>query len=270
MNGSPINYQEFHPEAAQTVVFLHGGNVAGWMWEPQITDLADYHCLALDLPGYGAGRAQRWENMAAVADQVADLIRGQAHGGRAHVVGLSLGAVLGAHLAARHPHEVRSAFLAGGPLAKAGPLTKLLLQIQLKAWDYRWFWNVAGRGYGMTGQDLELFTETALGVTKDNRERIFPEVYAGFPVDVLAAISTPVLYVAGGKDAKIVKASLPMAARHIPGAKVAVAPGMHHQWSAEDSGLFNRSLRVWLAEGRVSGELNDAVDGIPGQKADVR
>jgi pimeloyl-ACP methyl ester carboxylesterase len=45
--------QESGPATAPTVVFLHGGGGAGWMWQPQIEQLGDYHCLVPDLPEQG-------------------------------------------------------------------------------------------------------------------------------------------------------------------------------------------------------------------------
>ncbi len=44
---------ESGPASAPTVVFLHGGGGAGWMWQPQLEAFADYHCLVPDLPEHG-------------------------------------------------------------------------------------------------------------------------------------------------------------------------------------------------------------------------
>jgi pimeloyl-ACP methyl ester carboxylesterase len=49
--------EEYGPHAAPTIVFLNGGGGANWMWQPQIDRLADYLCLAPDLPGHGKSAA---------------------------------------------------------------------------------------------------------------------------------------------------------------------------------------------------------------------
>ena len=33
----------------ETIIFLHGGGLAGWMWEEQVKAFNDYHCLVPDL-----------------------------------------------------------------------------------------------------------------------------------------------------------------------------------------------------------------------------
>ena len=48
---SNLYFESFGPPNAPSIVFLHGGGVAGWMWRKQIEALKSaYHCLAPDLP----------------------------------------------------------------------------------------------------------------------------------------------------------------------------------------------------------------------------
>jgi pimeloyl-ACP methyl ester carboxylesterase len=80
------------------------------MWHPQLDDLADaFRVLALDLPGHGA-LADVPFRLADASDAVGEVIDDA--GGRAIVVGLSLGAYVGMHLAAGHPHRVAGLVLA--------------------------------------------------------------------------------------------------------------------------------------------------------------
>ncbi|MDO5745573.1 MAG: hypothetical protein Q4P23_14045, partial [Micrococcaceae bacterium] len=59
---APGGYPEFHApvrarkdgKPAQTIVFLHGGNVGNWSWDPQVRAFGDYEVLTPDLPGFGA------------------------------------------------------------------------------------------------------------------------------------------------------------------------------------------------------------------------
>ncbi|GIF73603.1 alpha/beta fold hydrolase [Asanoa siamensis] len=125
---------EHHPHADETVLFLHGGNVAGWMWRDLAATLPDHHCLIPDLPGFGASRTRPWTTLEAVADAVAEIVRARAHDGRAHVVGLSLGAVVGTVLLARHPDVAASALLTGAPLRGVGRATRAAGLVQLRCW----------------------------------------------------------------------------------------------------------------------------------------
>ena len=78
-------------DSKPTIVFLHGTRLTGASWTAQVEDLGDeFHCLTPDLPGHGSARDVTF-TVGGAAERVADLIARDAHGGRAVVVGLSLG-----------------------------------------------------------------------------------------------------------------------------------------------------------------------------------
>ncbi len=58
-------------------------------------------------PGFGRPRAASQPTMASLADEVA-----ASHPGELHLIGVSLGGMVGQHVALRHPHRVRSLMVA--------------------------------------------------------------------------------------------------------------------------------------------------------------
>jgi pimeloyl-ACP methyl ester carboxylesterase len=87
----------------------------------QVDALADDHrIIAVDLPGHGE-RADEQFALEEAAAMVGDVIRNQATGGRAVVVGLSLGGYVGMALAAQEPNLVRGLVLAGASAEPRGP-----------------------------------------------------------------------------------------------------------------------------------------------------
>ncbi len=99
-------------EKRPTIVFLHGTRLTRAQWGPQVAALGDeFDCLALDLPGHGT-RATEPFSLAGAADSVANAIAAEG-GGRAIVVGLSLGGYVAMDLAARWPERVSGLVLAG-------------------------------------------------------------------------------------------------------------------------------------------------------------
>jgi len=250
-----VKHLEFaanHPGAA-TVVFLHGGNVAGWMWGEQVPALTDHHLLVVDLPGFGASNDENWTSMADAADAVAGLIRQRATGGTAHVVGLSLGAGVGIHLATRHPELVSSLFMSSTSVTVPSRRTRLVGRAMLGAWNRRWFWSALARGYGLPADSVGLFVTTGLGIRRETALAVFDETCRGLTREQLAALRVPVLAVAGERDSPAIAVdSLAEIRAAVPGALTATAPGMHHQWNIENVDLFNRALRTWIETATVA------------------
>ena len=92
------------PDDAPTLVFLHGTRVTRAMWKPQVAALADrYRVVTVDLPGHGAlaDMPFRMPRAVAIARSVIERT-----GGRAIVVGQSLGGYVAMELAAAHPGHV--------------------------------------------------------------------------------------------------------------------------------------------------------------------
>jgi pimeloyl-ACP methyl ester carboxylesterase len=241
-----------------TLVFLHGGNVAGWMWGEQLPAFTDYHVLVPDFPGFGTSNDEPWVSVAATADRVAELITSRARGSRAVVVGLSLGSSVAIELALRHPDAATALFLASPTVTPPGRWQQLLGRTMLRFWERPAFWHALARGYGLPADSVELFVSTGLGIRRATAEAIFAEVTAGIPADRLAQLDLPVLAVAGGADSPAVQRDS-LAALSAAGATTAIAPGMHHQWNIENVELFNQSLRAWLDRREVAAGLSASI-----------
>jgi pimeloyl-ACP methyl ester carboxylesterase len=115
------------PANAPALVLLHGTRRTRAMWHHQLRDLADaYRVIAVDLPGHGA-LADVPFRLADASAMVGSIID-DAGGGRAIVIGQSLGAYVGMDLAAGHPERVAGLVLAnasGEPrsIARRAPRT---------------------------------------------------------------------------------------------------------------------------------------------------
>jgi pimeloyl-ACP methyl ester carboxylesterase len=103
-----------------TIVFLHGTVLTGAAWSAQIAALeSDFHCLAPDLPGHGTAAGEPF-TLDAAAEGVADLIEREAHGGRAILVGLSLGGYVAMTVAAGWPERVAGLAVSGATADPVG------------------------------------------------------------------------------------------------------------------------------------------------------
>src|SRR3954470_9081858 len=109
------------PDHRPTIVFLHGTRLTGASWAAQVEDLDDeFHCLAPDLPGHGTAETVAF-TVPAAAERVANLIASEAHGGRALLVGLSLGGYVATAVAAGWPDRVAGLAISGTTAEPVGP-----------------------------------------------------------------------------------------------------------------------------------------------------
>ncbi len=254
-----MKHQTFTPLSDETIIFLHGGNVAGWMWGAQVPAFDDYHLLVPDYPGFGAsttdheGNDDDWVSIADTADRVAALIAHHARGSRAHVVGLSLGSSVAIELALRHPDAVASLFLASTSVTRIPALATLATRVMLTQWEREGFWRSLARTFRLPEDSVELFVTTGLGIKRSAAEAIYREVSTPIAAERLARLarlSAPVLAVAGSKDSASVRRDS-LDALSSAGVRTAVAPGMHHQWNIENVELFNSAVRCWIESGDV-------------------
>jgi pimeloyl-ACP methyl ester carboxylesterase len=111
--------------AGEPVVFIHGMLGTGPYWGPLLRQLSGFRCLLLDRPGYGLSSALDWSahHMGATIADLLVTALDALEVARVHVVGGSIGGVLGLHLAKRHPERVgRVVMLGGGPLVPEFPV----------------------------------------------------------------------------------------------------------------------------------------------------
>jgi pimeloyl-ACP methyl ester carboxylesterase len=97
------------------VVLIHGGAVDGRFFERNVPALADaFRVITIDLWGHGRSPDRDGPfSIASFSDDVAAVIERVA-GGRAHVLGHSIGAVVALDLAMRHPDRVDRLIVASG------------------------------------------------------------------------------------------------------------------------------------------------------------
>lgn len=108
---------QHHPAAAApTIVFVHGMRTSGAIWDAQLAAVHDagYDARAIDLPGHGVRRRERFTMQGAfeAIDEAADEMAADRPGARLALVGLSLGGYTSLAYAAHAP-EARRTALAG-------------------------------------------------------------------------------------------------------------------------------------------------------------
>lgn len=132
----PLYADRYGPQDAPSIVFLHGGGAGGWMWQPVVERLPQYHCLTPDQPEHGQNRAIAPFSIQLAAEKTAELIAQHAHGGRAVVVGLSEGAQIAVQLLAHAPQVVEKAVISSA-LLRPMPGMGWFSSASMLKWSYR-------------------------------------------------------------------------------------------------------------------------------------
>ncbi|WP_127573820.1 alpha/beta fold hydrolase [Georgenia faecalis] len=243
----PLHVAESGQPAAPSLVLLHGVGASSWMWWHQVAALGDLHCLAVDLPGHGRSAGVAWDSLAATADLVAEVIRERGAGGRAHVVGLSLGGHVALALLERHAAVLETVVVSGVTAAPWPGRALLPLYVRLAA---------AGRGpgplaararaLGLPPAQQAAYVENALAMADDAYRRAYREVSAYRAPAALAAVPVPTLVLAGGRESRGITAAVRTLPALLPRAEGRVAPGLGHGWNVEDPELFTATVRAWV------------------------
>jgi pimeloyl-ACP methyl ester carboxylesterase len=247
--------------AGPTVLLLHGLGGSRLSWEPQLAGLADAcRLVAWDLPGYGASPplpADRPLTFAALADAVAALAD-DAGAERFHLVGISLGGMIGQYAAVAHRHRVDSlTLLSTSPRFgldgtrpdewRAARLAPLDAGLEPADFADRVLSSIAGphiSAPAMAEQRAAMarITGAALRrtidclVTHDSR-------------DILPAITAPTVCVVGELDEETPVDYAEHLVALIPGAQLVVVPGAGHLVNAEAPDAVNAVIRAQV-EGR--------------------
>ncbi len=72
-------FKETGKENEESIVFIHGSGLSGWMWDKQLEEFTDYHCLVPDLPEHGKSKHVAPFIMETAAEQIIELIKNRAH-----------------------------------------------------------------------------------------------------------------------------------------------------------------------------------------------
>ena len=273
---SNLYFESFGPANAPSIVFLHGGGVAGWMWRKQIEALkGEYHCLAPDLPEQGEnaarGDTQPFTTTGA-AERISAFIRSQAHGGKAHVVGLSEGAQVTVELLSRSPELVDHAMVSSAMLR---PMWVLKVYTPgLVAWSYRWFvtpfknndWWIRLNAHS-SGISDDYYTDFKHSFQTTTESSLVNLMLAGFnyrlpPGLEKAHVPVPVLVAVGNKEYKEMQESgrdLLAALPNSRGVIVSLGPKVtlvqEHSWAMTAPALFTATLKAWIEDRPLPGEL---------------
>ncbi|KAF2654290.1 alpha/beta-hydrolase [Lophiostoma macrostomum CBS 122681] len=254
-------FASHNPDALTTIILLHGLTGSHHGWAPIIPHLSTYHLLVPDLPSHSGSAHIQPFSIPSTTELLASLIRTHAHGGKAHVVGLSLGGYIGRNLAQTHPEVVSSLFASGAVSRRAegwlanNRLLSTLYVVPNVALSVRAY-CAAARWMGLTYMDREMAVELKRNSNTTLVQQGFGEI-GKVRNDVESTVRT--LVVAGGKQdfvegAKELGSVLKRGNRE---SKACVVDEAIHCWSLQTPELFARAVQTWIEGHDLPEELKE-------------
>ena len=267
--------QETGPLSAPTIIFLHGGGGAGWMWQPQVDGLEGYHCLVPDLPEHGRSVNENPFRIQDSAAQIAELIRTRAHHGKAHVVGLSEGAQVAVALLASAPELVDHAVLSsalvrplpGGKMMTPG-LIGLTYRLSVTPFKNSEWWIRLNMTYaaGVPDKYYPQFSTSFKELTESGFTNLMIENQRFRLPQGLERVKLPTLIVVGKKEYPAMHQSARDLAAVIPAAQAyqvvhdrKMSLAEEHNWNMTAPDLFTQTVRDWLSGQALPKQLHPLV-----------
>ncbi|WP_424354334.1 alpha/beta fold hydrolase [Methanobacterium sp. MBAC-LM] len=242
----------------ETIVFLHGDGIAGWMWDEQLKAFSDYHCIIPDLPGHGKSAEVKPVTVQDTADKIIDIIKNKAKNGKAHIVGLSMGAQITVQILSTAP-EVVNHVLISGALVRSSQPTESFLElldnlIALYLPDKNKIIRIMSyvRSYNIPRNLIDKFRESTYVIEPYYLDKILRETILFKMPDNLEHADVPVLVMAGEKDYRIINESALNLLNVLPNSKGAIVLKVGHLWNIENPEMFNNVLRAWISDEDLS------------------
>lgn len=223
------------------LLLIHGGAVDGRFFEHNVPALAEsFRVVTIDLWGHGRSPDRDGPmTLDSFSTDVAEAL-GQVVGGRAHVVGHSIGAAVALVFALQHPELVdRLVLVSGGFRADPDGIPDVDAAVDHTA-------AFLGASYGAVSPDGEAHFPVVIRKDLELSAR-----EPNLTIDDLAGIAARTLVMAADDDLGTLEEQIEMF-RSIPDAELAIVPGTSHFLLQEKPAACNAILLSFLADEPVA------------------
>lgn len=238
-----MHVNRFGPEGSRPLLLLHGGGVAGWMWEPMRARLDQEHRIVVpDLPGHGRSADETYTSHDDVLPALEKLLEDE--GRPATVVGFSLGAQLAVLLAARRPDLVEDVIVVSAqavPLRAVGP-TLALLGATAGLARQAWFARLQARELFVPPEHLDDYVRTSAGISRETLLNAVGENLRFTPPDEWRDFRGAALILAGSKEKSLMRRSAAALHEAQPLSEREIVDGCGHGIPLQRAAWFARRI----------------------------
>lgn len=237
----------------EALLFLHPAYGDHTCFHHQMDVFAEsYHVISLDMPGHGKSQIRRGVvGIDATVDLTADILEAEGHA-RAHLVGVSLGALMAQAVAHRYPQRVKSMTAVGGYsiFGDNSAITKAQNREILKAIFLMLFHMDGFRRYVIeqtcvVEAERDVFYRAMQHFTR--RSLLVMSGMGKILDKTLRTLPHPLLIVIGEHDLPIVLSHAQDWQKREPNARLAVIPNAGHCANMDNPTEFNRLLTEFIS-----------------------
>ena len=250
-----------------TIIFLHGSESCHLEFSRVAAFLTDdYELLLVDLPGHSRSKAIPFSFDNAI-NALTHLIKTQVKGGKAHIVGLSLGGFIALEFARQYPEQVLSLWGTGcAPftgfrrwLTSQSRLLSGIISVIGHLATERIFWASLG---------VEPIPGLRAEVVKNQNMTVLKGVFDGLALVTLESLAeirgVRVAIIAGGKGDNVentVEAGKVLRSKN-PECNAFVVREAIHWWSLQLPEVFARGVRAWIEGSEMPKEYEPLLTAI--------
>lgn len=243
--------KETGKENEESVVFITGGGLSGWMWDKQLEGFTDYHCLVPDLPEHGKSKHVTPLTIETAAEQIIELIKERAHNKKAHIVGISLGGQLVIQILGMAPEVVDHAMASGTVVRQYYGRVALTVMPVMGAIfkplvNTNFFIKKTMEKGKYPPEHFENYKRDTKLLTYGLNKRMLNENAAFRIPEGLCKVENHVLIAMGETEMDLVHESAEDLNKCLQNSRIFKAPGLFHVWNLESPELFNKTVRAWI------------------------
>ncbi|MGG1593137.1 alpha/beta fold hydrolase [Terribacillus saccharophilus] len=235
----------YHEHQEQTLLFLHGGGVGGWMWKEQIMHFKDYRCAVAELDF-------ETDNVSIkhLADQLLNWAENNKRNGKLALIGFSIGAQIALQMVSKRP-DLFCFTMLNSPLTIPVNLPTNIIQCAVSLTyplvKKRSFAALQARALSIPAEDFDAYYQYSLQISSIALTKMLEEnMQFSIPQD-FSNIKTDVLVTVGAKEKQIMKRSAAELTNRNSDCSSLLIADIGHGFPVEQPQLFNLLLRQKLA-----------------------
>lgn len=235
----------YHEQQEQTLLFLHGGGVGGWMWKKQIAQFTDYKCAVAELD-FGAANV----SIEHLANQLLNWAENNMSNGKLALVGFSIGAQIALKMVSRRP-DLFCFTMLNSPLTIPVNLPRNSIRFAVSLTyplvKKRSFAALQARVLSIPAEDFDTYYQHSLQISSMALTKMLEEnMQFSIPKD-FSNIKTDILVTVGEKEKQIMKRSATELTNRNSNCSSLLIANIGHGFPVEQPQLFNLLLRQKLA-----------------------